>query len=198
MTESSMTDLCQLRAALADMRAHITLAETDWSVLAAQNRELAARAEAAERKLARAVGAIQRWVPAYDAWMDGHADGVPCSLYRGGNTFGDLRVARAILSEIAGAERARDAANLAIQKIGMDLGSSDEWTDQATMIADVCERAEAAERKLARAVEALEELYALVRGECPAVLDEDRGGSERLDLEIAAFLSEIAGTPAET
>jgi len=30
----------------------------------------------------------------------------------------------------------------------------------------------------------LEELYALVNGECPSLLNEDSGGNSRLDLEI--------------
>ena len=42
----------------------------------------------------------------------------------------------------------RDAADKAIQRIGMALGSSDEWSDQETMIADVVARAEAAEAQL--------------------------------------------------
>lgn len=33
---------------------------------------------------------------------------------------------------------------------------------------------------------ALQELYAMVKGECPALLDEDRGGNERLDASILA------------
>lgn len=36
---------------------------------------------------------------------------------------------------------------------------------------------------------ALAELSALVRGECPALLDELRGGSSRLDLAIDAALA---------
>lgn len=35
---------------------------------------------------------------------------------------------------------------------------------------------------------ALTELAALVRGECPALLDEDRGGNSRLDMSIDAAL----------
>ena len=36
---------------------------------------------------------------------------------------------------------------------------------------------------------ALSELAALVRGECPALLDETRGGNSRLDMEIDAALT---------
>lgn len=35
----------------------------------------------------------------------------------------------------------------------------------------------------------LSELAALVRGECPALLDETRGGNSRLDMEIDAALT---------
>jgi FtsZ-binding cell division protein ZapB len=44
--------------------------------------------------------------------------------------------------EIGKVTKARDVFDAAIQKIGMKLGSTDEWTDQATMIADVEERVE--------------------------------------------------------
>jgi hypothetical protein len=39
--------------------------------------------------------------------------------------------------------------------------------------------------------EALRELTALVRGECPSLLDEDSGGDARLALEIDALLSPV-------
>jgi len=37
-------------------------------------------------------------------------------------------------------------------------------------------------------VKALSELHALVLGECPSLLDEDSGGTARLDIEIRAAL----------
>lgn len=40
----------------------------------------------------------------------------------------------------------------------------------------------------AELVAALTELHAMVRGECPSLLDEDSGGSARLDMEITALL----------
>ena len=41
---------------------------------------------------------------------------------------------------------------------------------------------------LAEAVAALSELYSLVKGESPGLLDEDRGGCARLALEIEAII----------
>lgn len=34
----------------------------------------------------------------------------------------------------------------------------------------------------------LDELYALVNGECPSLLDEDRGGDAELDAKVARIL----------
>ena len=42
---------------------------------------------------------------------------------------------------------------------------------------------------IARLRKALQELVALVRGECPRLLDEDRDGDARLSIEIDAALS---------
>lgn len=36
---------------------------------------------------------------------------------------------------------------------------------------------------------ALRELHAMVKGECPSLLDEDRGGSAHLDAEIERLLA---------
>jgi hypothetical protein len=49
------------------------------------------------------------------------------------------------------AERARDTADRALYMIGTLLGSSDEWTDQASMIADVIARVEAVTRPTKKA-----------------------------------------------
>ena len=35
---------------------------------------------------------------------------------------------------------------------------------------------------------ALRELHAMVRGECPSLLNEDSGGNARLDLQISSLL----------
>ena len=42
--------------------------------------------------------ALEPFVPAYDDWMDEHADDVKLGFHRSGLTFGDLRRARAALS----------------------------------------------------------------------------------------------------
>ncbi|MHC2867922.1 hypothetical protein ACVIYH_009055 [Bradyrhizobium diazoefficiens] len=44
-------------------------------------------------------------------------------------------------------------------------------------------------------VSALEELYAVVRGECPSLLNEDSGGSAQLDMDIQAALAAAKATP---
>jgi hypothetical protein len=45
-------------------------------------------------------------------------------------------------------------------------------------------------------VKALTELYAMVKGECPSLLNEDSGGNPRLDLEIQGALA-AAGRGSE-
>ena len=50
----------------------------------------------------------------------------------------------------------------------------------------------------ARLAAALQELVALVRGECPRLLDEDRDGDARLSIEIDAALSAVpSDSPAD-
>lgn len=44
-------------------------------------------------------------------------------------------------------------------------------------------------------VAALTELQAMVKGECPSLLNEDSGGCARLDLDIDAALALAKGTP---
>jgi Asp-tRNA(Asn)/Glu-tRNA(Gln) amidotransferase A subunit family amidase len=56
------------------------------------------------------------------------------------------------------AERERDAANSLIQEIGMMLGSTDEWSDQENMIADVRQRVNDALAALRTAEGALDEI----------------------------------------
>jgi hypothetical protein len=63
------------------------------------------------------------------------------------------------------------------------------------LLAEARQRAETAEATLARqAAEIAElegllsELVAMVRGECPSILDEDSGGSARLSMDIDAAL----------
>ena len=50
------------------------------------------------------------------------------------------------------------------------------------------DRVNAEQRKL------LDELHALVWGECPSLLNEDSGGNSALDLDIRAALSSSGGT----
>ena len=45
-------------------------------------------------------------------------------------------------------------------------------------------------KEIARLREALSELYAQVKGECPSLLNEDSGGDAKLDLEIESLLKE--------
>ena len=49
----------------------------------------------------------------------------------------------------------------------------------------------ASDAALAKAREALEGLVALVRWECPSLLDEDSGGDSRLSMEIDAALAAL-------
>lgn len=43
------------------------------------------------------------------------------------------------------------------------------------------------------AIDALEELHALVCGECPSLLNEDSGGDARLDMEIKDIIARAQG-----
>ena len=45
---------------------------------------------------------------------------------------------------------------------------------------------------------ALEELVAMVRGECPSLLNEDSGGNARLDLAIDAAIAKARGSLSAT
>lgn len=62
--------------------------------------------------------------------------------------------------------------------------------DRLIEIAQQSERIEALEKRVGTLDSLLTELYALVVGECPSLLNEDSGGSERLDAEICAALAE--------
>jgi hypothetical protein len=67
-----------------------------------------------------------------------------------GGAYDTLQSEQAWKRRAESAERESTAANAALQKIGMSLGSSDEWTDQATMIADVDGRVAAARETIAK------------------------------------------------
>ena len=45
------------------------------------------------------------------------------------------------------------------------------------------------EARLDELARALKELYAVVRGECPSLLNEDSGGNARLDMQIIKALT---------
>jgi hypothetical protein len=72
-----------------------------------------------------------------------------------GGAYDTLQSEQAWKRRAESAERESTAANAALQKIGMSLGSSDEWTDQATMIADVDGRVAAARETIANLREAV-------------------------------------------
>ena len=57
---------------------------------------------------------------------------------------------------------------------------------------------EAQQQQLAEVRGALEELTAVVRGECPSLLDEDSGGDAELEMRIAAILALPASPPRRT
>ena len=44
------------------------------------------------------------------------------------------------------------------------------------------------ERRCRAGEELLQELYNMVKGECPSLLDEDRGGSGRIELDVLQHL----------
>lgn len=46
----------------------------------------------------------------------------------------------------------------------------------------------------AELLKALKNLYCLVQGECPSLLDEDSGGSAHLDIEISDAIAKAEGT----
>lgn len=58
-----------------------------------------------------------------------------------------------------------------------------------TLIPELAAALDAQAALVKELVEALEELYAIVRGECPSLLNEDSGGSASLDMQIAAALT---------
>lgn len=91
----------------------------------------------------------------------------------------------AVAKKWADAEAALAAANERIRELeGRPIPLS-EWQQM--------EAALAAERAISdKLAEALRELRALVRGECPSLLNEDSGGNGELDIEIDATLAEIA------
>lgn len=58
-----------------------------------------------------------------------------------------------------------------------------------TVLLHVMQERDAALARMAALEKALRELRALVKGECPSLLDEDSGGDSRLDMEIEDSLA---------
>lgn len=57
-------------------------------------------------------------------------------------------------------------------------------------IAEWSQRTQILEAENARLKDSLRDLHALVKGECPSLLNEDSGGDGELDLKIEAALRE--------
>lgn len=70
-------------------------------------------------------------------------------------------------------------------------------TDLRAKLAAAEAALEKAEREVARLREALSELVAMVRGECPSLLNEDSGGDATLALKIDAALAAGGGREGE-
>lgn len=106
-------------------------------------------------------------------------------------------------AELVKVEVQRDAADLAIQRIGMALGSADEWSDQANMIGDVTSRAEAAQARIAeleaeiarltRDDKAIQEEYAFCRKRLLIVADEKIAAEAALE-KAREVIRELANT----
>jgi hypothetical protein len=63
----------------------------------------------------------------------------------------------------------------------------------ALRLAPVIVRAVNRDHHFDELVKALSDLYAVVKGECPSLLNEDSGGDARLDLEIQGVLALAGG-----
>lgn len=77
------------------------------------------------------------------------------------------------------------------------VASWPEWKREAGMmnewelcIAEWSQRTQILEAENARLKDSLRDLHALVKGECPSLLNEDSGGDRELDLKIEAALRE--------
>ena len=120
-------------------------------------RKALAEAEAAEAVIERLRDTIElggRIISAYAAEHD-EINAINAALV--GRELPILERARLVASRVNNAEsqlaavtKERDAADNALRGIGVMLGSSDEWSDQETMIYDVVARAEAREAEVER------------------------------------------------
>lgn len=102
-----------------------------------------------------------------DCWRDHHE----CAVVKVERLRSDLAAAR------DDAERSAAAFDATTRTIRQDKGIAEAERDSA--LASL-----AATRAL------LEDLVAMVRGECPSLLDEDRGGTARLGIDIDAALKD--------
>lgn len=92
-------------------------------------------------------------------------------------------ILRALLKRINIDHRAnQEGAALTVEAIQEDLKSMRDSRDRMK------EAWESAEIDLNRCKTALTELRAIVKGECPSLLNEDSGGNGELDLQIAELL----------
>lgn len=66
-----------------------------------------------------------------------------------------------------------------------------------TLLGAAMDRTETAEARVKVLEEALRELYAMIKGECPSLLNEDSGGNARLDMAIESALSPSNPVPTD-
>jgi hypothetical protein len=118
------------------------------------------------------------------------------AMYHPLGSLAGPEVATMVLSEdydALKAENERLAA--ALDEARAELARAIAWKEDAVLrcakrrCADRDRIQRETEAENARLREALQELFALVRGECPRLLDEDRDGDARLSIEIDAALS---------
>jgi hypothetical protein len=100
---------------------------------------------------------------------------------------------RAATSEFCCSEWKADLDKLKLANLkNAILGDADSVRTKEIWNAEIQDYAKTVEKlrcKLEGAKKALRELHAMVKGECSSLLDEDRGGTARLDIEIQKILS---------
>lgn len=85
--------------------------------------------------------------------------------------------------------RANDVVEVALRK-GVCLGEAECLIVHETVLVELVRVEREMMEEISRLREALAELYALVKGECPSLLNEDSGGDAKLALEIEGLLKE--------
>ena len=105
----------------------------------------------------------------------------------------ELEIMRMLNQGIGGASiLANDAeqrATIEQLKVRLDLVGAD-FTTNMVYQGQLERRNADLMQQITRLREALTGLYALVKGECPSLLNEDSGGDARLDMEIEQALME--------